>query len=233
MHLRNYHKKLLSSYGMDSPLLPEEHTSQLSTSTKHSQDFDEHNHSLHRSTFSQHGSRRRSSKQRPRQPRNTFKASEATTSTWVSTNRRSTIHVSKGLSEAEKGTMGMLTDEKDFPLQEKSLSASYNRSPIHTMDSTVKLRSVSASQRFCMQGNSLLLRQFRGRWQLHHHPSSIQNGLLPQRSSHSTHSGNEWITNMSSRRTTHPLQLFPNKPQGPAIRKDLRSFLMRSSHQDN
>jgi len=154
MHLRNYRKKLLSSYGMDSPLLPEEHTSQLSTSTKHSQDFDEHNHSLHRSTFSQHGSRRRSSKQRPRQPRNTFKASEATTSTWVSTNRRSTIHVSKGLSEAEKGTMGMLTDEKDFPLQEKSLSASYNRSPIHTMDSTVKLRSVSASQRFCMQGNS-------------------------------------------------------------------------------
>src|SRR5438552_8719990 len=36
MHLRNYRNKLLSSYGMDSPLLPEEHTSQLSTSMKHS-----------------------------------------------------------------------------------------------------------------------------------------------------------------------------------------------------
>ena len=153
-HLRNYRKKLLSSYGMDSLLLPEEHMSQLSISTKHSQDFNEHNHSLHRSTFSQHGSRRRSSKQRPRQPRNIFKASEVTTSTWASTNRRSTIHVSKGLSEAEKGITGMLTDEKDFPLQEKSLSASYNKSPIHTMDSTIKLRSVSASQRFCVQENS-------------------------------------------------------------------------------
>jgi len=153
-HLRNYRKKLLSSYGMDSPLLPEEHTSQLSISTKHSQDFDEHNHSLHRSTFSQHGSRRRSSKQRPRQPRNIFKASEATTSTWASTNRRSTIHGSKGLSEAEKGITGMLTDEKDFPLQEKSWSASCNKSQTHTMDSTIKLRSVSASRRFCVQENS-------------------------------------------------------------------------------
>src|SRR5437667_796757 len=154
MHLRNYCKKLLSSYGMDLLLLPEEHTSQLSTSTKHSQDFDEHNHSLHRSTFSQHGSRRRSSKQRPRQPRNTFKASEATTSIWASTNRRSTIHVSKELSEVEKGITEMLTDEKYFPSQEKSLSASYNRSPIHTMDSIIRPRSVSASQRFCVQENS-------------------------------------------------------------------------------
>jgi Reverse transcriptase (RNA-dependent DNA polymerase) len=153
-HLRNYRKKLLSSYGMDSLLLPEERTSQPSTSTKHSQDFDEHNHSLHQSTFSQHGSRRRSSRRRPRQPRNTFKASEVTTSTWASTNRRSTIHVSKESSEAEKGITGMSTNEKDFPLQGKSSSASYSKSPILTTDSTIKLRSVSVSPHSCVQENS-------------------------------------------------------------------------------
>src|SRR5204863_9837688 len=124
----------------------------------------------------------------------------------------STTHFTKGLSEAEKGTMEMSTEEKDFPLQHKSLSASYNKSPIHMMDSTIKLPSVLASQRFCEKENlpmisgkkhhqiscSSLLRQFRERLQPCPHPSSLQNGFLPQRSSHSTRCSNEWITNMPS-----------------------------------
>src|SRR5436190_22220787 len=72
-------------------------------------------------------------------------------------NRRLTTYVSKESSEVEKDIMGMSTDEKGFPLQEKFLFASYNKSPIHTMDSTVKLRSVSASQRFCVQENSPMI----------------------------------------------------------------------------
>ena len=67
-HLRNYRRKLLSSYGMGSPPLPERRTSQPSTSTIHSQNLDEQSHFPHRSTFSQHGSRRRLSRQRPKQP---------------------------------------------------------------------------------------------------------------------------------------------------------------------
>ena len=153
-HLRNYRKKLLSSYDMNSLLLPEKHTSQLSIFMKHSQDFNEKSHFQHRSLFSQRGLRRRLSRQRPKQPRNTSKASEAITLTWASTNRLSTTHVSKGLSEAEKGIMEMPTNAKDFPSLGKSLSVSYNKSPIHTMDSTIKLRSVLASQRSCEQENS-------------------------------------------------------------------------------
>src|SRR5436190_3206096 len=99
-HLRDYRKKLLSSYGMDSLLPPEKHTNQQSTSTKYSQDSSEQIHFPHQSTFSQHGSQRQLSRQRPKQLRNTFKASEATTSRWASMNRPSTTHVSKGLSEA-------------------------------------------------------------------------------------------------------------------------------------
>src|SRR5947207_13103935 len=110
-HLRNYRKKLLSSSGMDSPLPPERRTSRPSIYTNHSQDFNEQNHSPHQSTFFQHGSRRRLSRQRLRQPRNISKASEATTSIWASTDRRSTIQVSKGSSEAAKGIMEPSTIE--------------------------------------------------------------------------------------------------------------------------
>ena len=72
-------------------------------------------------------------------------------------NRYSTIHISKELSKMKKDIIKILINEKDFSLQEKFLFASYNKSSIYTMDSTVKLRSISICQRFCMQRNSFMI----------------------------------------------------------------------------
>src|SRR5947207_345982 len=53
-HLRNYRKKLLSSYGMGLPPQREKHTNRPSIFTKHSQDYNEQTHSQHQSNYSLH-----------------------------------------------------------------------------------------------------------------------------------------------------------------------------------
>src|SRR5436190_4851176 len=68
-------------------------------------------------------------------------------------NQYSTIHVSKELSETGKDIMRISINEKDFPLSEKFLFTSYNKSSISMMDSIIKRHSVSISRYSCVQKN--------------------------------------------------------------------------------
>jgi len=153
-HLRNYQRKLLSSFGMDLPLRQEKPTKPPSTTTKRSLPSNEPATSTrHPSPLSQHGSLRQSSKPKRRQQNNTSKAYEATTSTWAMTPPPLKTHAWKGSSGEVNGTTEMSTSVTDSPLHEISLFESSNSCLTHMMESTAKQPYVSASQCFYEQEN--------------------------------------------------------------------------------
>src|SRR5947207_15079363 len=69
------------------------------------------------------------------------------------------IHILKELSEMKKDIMKILTNKKNSSLQEKFLFIFYNKFLIYIMNSIVKLRFVSISQRFCVQKNSSIINE--------------------------------------------------------------------------
>ena len=153
-HLRNYRRKLLSSFGMDSPLPQESPTKPLSTTTKRLPPSNElATSTLLPSPLYLHGSQKQSSRPKRKQQNNTSKAYVATTSTWAMMPPHLMTHAWKGSSEEVNGTTAMPTNTTDFPLHERSLFKFSNSCPTRTMESTVKQPCVSASLRSYEQEN--------------------------------------------------------------------------------